>query len=120
MESNDEYRTRRIKKMKEHMEVCREFMRTDKAGIGEEQFVTCVRAYFPGAPIHYNIYSVPYGKAQHLLLRNPDTPHEGIMILNYYESGPLFEFNVLPWVIDSEKNLLETLKKLNAVGWKAE
>ena len=120
MESNNEYLSRQRKKMEEHMETWREFMRTGKAGIGEEQFVTCARAYFPGAPIHYNIYNVPYGKAQHLLLRNPGTPPEGIMVLNYYESGPLVEFNGLPWILDSEKTLLETLKKLKAAGWKAE
>lgn len=92
-----------------------------------EQFLTCVRAYFPGAKVKY--ISSNNGDLQRVTFSHPKKyfPHN-MSLCNYYNTGETFlQAGILKYPISiipdnpnpslTEETLLKLLKRLNNRGW---
>ena len=88
-----------------------------------EQFMTCIRAYFPGAKV--SRHTDLFGKAQKITLwHNKIFPHR-LNVYNYYARDAVLIFPDKPTLpiyhadCLTERWLLRYLKKYNNNGWEA-
>lgn len=89
--------------------------------MNREHFMTCIRAYFPGAKASRHIDL--FGKAQTITLRHAKISPHCLTVYNYYARDavlvfpgkptlPIYHADCLP-----ERWLLRYLKKYNKNGW---